>query len=259
MKKIRIITFGKNIFFSNNLLSILNLRNDFRIFGHLLNFYISAIYRQMYLFLSLEEILVGIEFGFLSFSFLKFKKNDRFYFLSLKYFFKNIKYLKKKLNNSNIKANSIETNSELLIRIWRESVLIILFVLKEKCIIYQKNKNPVKSKLETKRFCLLNFLSKIKKKNFFKFKIFRDLWQRGLIITCGIKFGATYLTYAGEISVVHASSSVIALEKSEFIYPQDLVSFGRVGTSTKKRCLLAFIKSNFCINYIGLKWNSDLP
>jgi tRNA-intron lyase len=102
-------------------------------------------------------------------------------------------------------------------------------------------------------------ITKIKSKNLFKYKIFRDLWQRGLIVTCGIKFGATYLIYAGEISIVHASSSVILMEPTDYIYPHEIISFGRVGTTTKKRCLLANISSNLLIVYIGLKWNNDLP
>ena len=105
----------------------------------------------------------------------------------------------------------------------------------------------------------MKFIDKIKQKNFINFKIFRDLWQRGLIITCGIKFGALYIIYAGEISIVHASSSIIMLEKNNNIYPYDIIPYGRVGTSTQKRCLLAFIKKNLSINYIGLKWNNDLP
>nr|UXY87997.1 putative tetrameric tRNA splicing endonuclease [Cryptomonas curvata] len=255
MKTIRIITSGHNNFFLNNLLSILILRSEFRIYGNLVVFYLSNILKKVYFFLSLEEVLLGIELGFLSLYTLIYNYKTEPCFVYLKYFFKNIKNLKKK------NINYTETKSEILIKLWRESIILVSSIFKKnrKNCIKKKQSCLCNLNKKNKKIFLMNFISELKQKSFVKFKIFRDLWQRGLIITCGIKFGASYIIYAGEISFVHASSSIIILEKSDNIYSHDLVPFGRIGTSTQKRCLLAYIKRNLSVNYIGLKWNNNLP
>jgi tRNA splicing endonuclease len=208
--------------------------------------------------LSSEEVLVGIEFGFLNLNILKYNYDIETNFLHLKFIFKNIKNMKKIIKKQKQNTNFTETKCEIIIRLWRESNLLISSIFEKIDNKFKKNKQNYLNMVNKKKI-LINVINRIKQKNFVNFKIFRDLWQRGLIVTCGIKFGALYITYAGEFSIVHASCSIIVLEKNDNIFPHDLICFGRIGTSIQKRCLLAFINTKFLVNYIGLKWNSDLP
>jgi tRNA-intron lyase len=253
MKHIKILAFGNSYFFSNNLLSILSLRNEFRIYGN-----ISTVFKQIYLILSIEEVLIGIEFGFLNLRRIRDKKKITPSFLIAKYIYGKFKNLKTLVYKE--KTFFTETKSEINIRLWREAITIISCTLKKKKFKFVKNKIKfLFSKNKTEEIYMNKLITEIKSENLLKYKIFRDLWQRGLIVTCGIKFGATYLIYAGEISIAHASSSVILMEPTHYIYPHEIISFGRVGTTTKKRCLLAKISSDLSIVYTGLKWNNDLP
>ena len=98
MKTIKIVKIGDNNFFLNNLSSILILRNEFRIYGNLVTFCKLNIFKQLFLILSTEEILLGIEFGFIDLNVLNYRHGIDPFFLPLECIFKNVKNLAKILN-----------------------------------------------------------------------------------------------------------------------------------------------------------------
>lgn len=91
--------------------------------------------------------------------------------------------------------------------------------------------------------------------------VFRDLYARGYYMSCGAKFGADFLAYAGEPLLFHAALAVIVMGPNDAISPHDVVALGRLGDSTKKRTVLAHIdeERGNAVRYIGVQWEESLP
>mmetsp|Transcript_733 Transcript_733/g.1919 ORF Transcript_733/g.1919 Transcript_733/m.1919 type:complete len:84 (-) Transcript_733:15-266(-) len=83
--------------------------------------------------------------------------------------------------------------------------------------------------------------------------------MRGFYIACGIKFGSSFLIYSNILDYVHSIGSIYVIDKFLKFSPNDLISFGRTGTTTKKITILAMISKHNTIRYIGFKWNPFLP
>ncbi|XP_050308442.1 uncharacterized protein LOC126744896 [Anthonomus grandis grandis] len=83
--------------------------------------------------------------------------------------------------------------------------------------------------------------------------VFQDLWEKGYFITNGEKFGGDFLVYFGDPVVHHAIFIVRCIELETTFLPKELVAFGRLGVSVKKRAVFASIK-NSNISYITLNW-----
>nr|UXY87498.1 putative tetrameric tRNA splicing endonuclease [Cryptomonas sp.] len=258
-RKLPIWTTGFNFFFSEDSSHILTLRNEFRVYGNLINISSSIFYQNFCAIFSVEEILIGIEFGFITIKKMEHREIWGSNYFCSKFLSNKIFNLKKKLMYRQRNTLNPESKSELIIRYWRETTFLNSKIFKKKSILNFNRIKFLNNTFREKVISLKSFIYKLKIKDFYKYEIFRDLWQRGFIIACGIKFGATYLIYAGEINEVHASSSIIVSEIPPYIYPSELISFGRVGTITKKRSLLASILEDLSVNYIGLKWNKYLP
>jgi tRNA-intron lyase len=88
--------------------------------------------------------------------------------------------------------------------------------------------------------------------------VFRDLYSKGYYMSCGAKFGADFLAYAGEPLLYHAALAVIVVHADDPVSPHDLVALGRLGDATKKRTVLAYIDGE-SIQYIGVQWEETLP
>lgn len=93
--------------------------------------------------------------------------------------------------------------------------------------------------------------------------VFSDLYDKGYAMSCGAKFGADFLAYAGDPLLVHASLAVIVMDEHEPISMLDVVALGRLGDSTKKRTVLAFVhhkpKQAHEVRYVGVQWEETLP
>ncbi|GJQ11874.1 hypothetical protein GpartN1_g3665.t1 [Galdieria partita] len=95
--------------------------------------------------------------------------------------------------------------------------------------------------------------------------VFHDLWRRGFYISSGVKFGADFLAYADDPILFHASLAVVVAEEDSEISPRDLVAFGRLGVSTKKKATLAYVTSikneeDFPqVSYLCIRWVETLP
>eukprot|EP00871_Galdieria_phlegrea_P000134 jgi/Galph1/1120/GphlegSOOS_G5799.1 len=107
--------------------------------------------------------------------------------------------------------------------------------------------------------------------------VFLDLWQRGFYLSSGVKFGADFLAYAGDPILFHASLAVSITERDAVMSPRDMVAFGRLGVSTRKRATLAYVeestedKNGICtcqlvvkctpyrVRYLCIRWCETLP
>jgi len=85
--------------------------------------------------------------------------------------------------------------------------------------------------------------------------VYADLWEKGCYITPGIKFGGDFLVYLGEPVAFHAIYIVRCVEdiRTEY-HTSEIVAFGRLGTSVKKKAVLASLSENGSVVYITLSW-----
>ncbi|XP_057670064.1 tRNA-splicing endonuclease subunit Sen34 [Diorhabda carinulata] len=86
-----------------------------------------------------------------------------------------------------------------------------------------------------------------------KSEIYSDLWERGYYITQGHKFGGDFLVYNGEPICHHAVFIIKCVECEENISPLEVIAFGRLGTSVKKRAVLASLTDSK-VSYITINW-----
>lgn len=93
--------------------------------------------------------------------------------------------------------------------------------------------------------------------------VFADLYDKGYAMSCGAKFGADFLAYAGDPLLVHASLAVIVMDEKESVSMLDVVALGRLGDSTKKRTVLAYVHGDvnaaYEVRYVGVQWEETLP
>lgn len=83
--------------------------------------------------------------------------------------------------------------------------------------------------------------------------IFKDLWERGYYITSGEKFGGHFLVYFGDPIAYHAIFIVKCVDSETNFSPTELISFGRLGVSVRKRAVLASIKNGSAC-YMTINW-----
>lgn len=86
-----------------------------------------------------------------------------------------------------------------------------------------------------------------------KFQTFKDLHDKGYYITGGAKFGGDFLVYFGDPICHHAIFIVKCVESEQMISTMEVVAFGRLGTSVKKRAVLASIMDEK-ICYLTINW-----
>mmetsp|Transcript_67005 Transcript_67005/g.139658 ORF Transcript_67005/g.139658 Transcript_67005/m.139658 type:complete len:265 (-) Transcript_67005:37-831(-) len=264
MKK-RIIIWN---FFSDNFLTIsigdiLILRSSFRIQGILVRKSFFDLENLIFLLLNTQEVLLGIETGFFTFKSLPFFESSKLKNLFFRFFFptKN----KEKLCTKSLISGSPRYCSKFLIRKWRETKSLLLNVTKRKnffpVLVFKKKKRFLRGINPSTPRCLSLKVSikSIRLSDFLSYIIYRDLWGRGFTVSCGLKFGASFLVYANSLELVHSFLSILVIPFSVFSNSHNLISFGRVGTITKKSTLLISLSEKGFIKYIGLKWNKNLP
>lgn len=86
-----------------------------------------------------------------------------------------------------------------------------------------------------------------------KCKVFCDLWEKGYYITGGSKFGGDYLVYKGDPLLYHALFIVKCMDVDKEILPREIVTFGRLGNSVKKKSVFASYVENV-VSYISVSW-----
>ncbi|KAG6611956.1 tRNA-intron endonuclease [Phytophthora cinnamomi] len=77
-----------------------------------------------------------------------------------------------------------------------------------------------------------------------RLRVFRDLWERGYVVTFGSKFGADFLIYKDNPKHAHAVALVVVKNYEEEFARVDVVSFCRVAKMVKKQLLFACVRDN---------------
>lgn len=83
--------------------------------------------------------------------------------------------------------------------------------------------------------------------------VYKDLWESGYYVTSGEKFGGDFLVYLGDPICFHAIFIVKCVDSDRTISPTELVAFGRLGVSVKKRAVLASLQDGR-VNYLTINW-----
>jgi tRNA-splicing endonuclease subunit Sen34 len=74
---------------------------------------------------------------------------------------------------------------------------------------------------------------------------FRKLWEEGMYLGQGIKFGGEFLVYPGDPLRYHSHFVTTTMAHPDrVIRPMELVAFGRLGTATKKAHLICCYDEN---------------
>lgn len=86
-----------------------------------------------------------------------------------------------------------------------------------------------------------------------RIQTFQDLHDKGYYLTDGAKFGGDFLVYFGDPICYHAIFIVKCIENEQKISTMEIVTFGRLGTSVKKRAVLAsVVDGQIC--YLTINW-----
>ncbi|KAF7322849.1 tRNA-splicing endonuclease subunit Sen34 [Mycena chlorophos] len=86
--------------------------------------------------------------------------------------------------------------------------------------------------------------------------VFRGLWEQGMFLGIGIKFGGDYLVYPGDPLRYHAHFSATVLDSpTAALTPMEIVAHGRLGTVTKKAHLLCgWDDEKKQASYLTIEW-----
>ncbi|NXT30393.1 SEN34 endonuclease, partial [Syrrhaptes paradoxus] len=91
-----------------------------------------------------------------------------------------------------------------------------------------------------------------------RFRVYRDLWGRGLHVTGGGKFGGDFLVYPGPPERFHAAAVALVPPPGAELPLGALVAAARLGTHVRKTLLLCSAPSGAGPAYTSVTWRSDL-
>eukprot|EP01132_Coremiostelium_polycephalum_P005040 gene5040-6271_t len=92
-----------------------------------------------------------------------------------------------------------------------------------------------------------------------KYCVFKDLWEKGLFISGGSKFGGTFLAYKGDPLLYHASFIVLVKQYHQEFKSLDIITSARLAVNVNKITLLASIDNNNSsddekVRYLSIQW-----
>ncbi|XP_042746788.1 tRNA-splicing endonuclease subunit Sen34 isoform X2 [Lagopus leucura] len=91
-----------------------------------------------------------------------------------------------------------------------------------------------------------------------RFRVYRDLWGRGLHLTAGGKFGGDFLVYPGPPPLFHAAAVALCPRSSAPLPLGALLSAARLGTAARKSLLLCAAPPGGACEYSALRWRRDM-
>jgi tRNA-intron endonuclease len=88
-----------------------------------------------------------------------------------------------------------------------------------------------------------------------KYAVYRDLREKGLVVTPGIKFGCDFAVYKHGPGVEHAPYMVSVKKAKSEMTATDIVKAGRLATTVRKRFIIAVPDlEKEKIRYLIFKW-----
>jgi tRNA-intron endonuclease len=88
-----------------------------------------------------------------------------------------------------------------------------------------------------------------------KYAVYKDLREKGLIVTPGVKFGCDFAVYKQGPGIEHAPYMVSVKSRKDEITPTEIVKAGRLATTVRKRFIIAVPDlENGKVEYLIFKW-----
>jgi tRNA-intron endonuclease len=85
-----------------------------------------------------------------------------------------------------------------------------------------------------------------------KYKVYKDLREKGFIVTPGVKYGSDFAVYEHGPGIDHAPY-IIQILRDDNITAEQIVRSGRLATTVRKSFILAIIEKEK-ISYLEFKW-----
>ncbi len=124
--------------------------------------------------------------------------------------------------------------------------------------VYLVEKGVLKVKTLDGRFLTLDELMEIGKRSYedfeAKYKVYRDLRDRGYVVRPGLKFGSDFSVYRYGPGIDHAPFLVTVFSRDTKLLGIDFVRAGRLATSVRKKWVLALILEDGSIRYFVFSW-----
>ncbi len=116
--------------------------------------------------------------------------------------------------------------------------------------------NIFSGKKEIEFDTLIKKMKKTDKKIEIKFRVFRDLRNKGYIVKSALKFGAEFRVYEKGVKPGedHAKWILYAAKENEQLSWHDFSAKNRVAHSTKKSLLLAIVDEEGDVSYYNVEW-----
>ncbi|MFH1327288.1 MAG: tRNA-intron lyase, partial [Candidatus Bathyarchaeota archaeon] len=88
-----------------------------------------------------------------------------------------------------------------------------------------------------------------------KYKVYKDLREKNLVVQPGIKFGCDFVVYEQGPGIDHAPFLIQVKNEDETLDAIEIVRAGRLATTVRKRFVVAIPgKRSKNINYLIFKW-----
>ncbi len=133
----------------------------------------------------------------------------------------------------------------------------IHYSLPEAIFLAEKGKTEIFS--GRKKIALKELMKKahrIDKRIYLKYKVFKDLRERGYVVKTALKFGADFRVYekGAKPGDKHAKWVVFADHESKRLTWHEFSAKNRVAHSTKKNLLLAIVDEEEDVSYYEVRW-----
>ncbi|MBR9690491.1 tRNA-intron lyase [Candidatus Woesearchaeota archaeon] len=121
---------------------------------------------------------------------------------------------------------------------------------KEKIVVLDGRKKPI----DTEKF--LKRAKTVEKNIWTRYKVFKNMRDRGYIVKTALKFGADFRVYDRGIKPGedHAKWVLYPVHESEVNTWYEFAAKNRVAHSTKKRLLIGIVDSEGDVTYYEIKW-----
>ena len=86
-----------------------------------------------------------------------------------------------------------------------------------------------------------------------KYKVYKDLRERGLVVTPGLKYGCDFAVYKHGPGIDHAPYVVQVEKLSNELGATDIVKAGRLASTVKKTFIIA-IEAKEQVDYLEFRW-----
>lgn len=134
----------------------------------------------------------------------------------------------------------------------------LMLDIMEGLYLYEKKRIEIidpKTKKAVKKKTLLDLARKTYKGFMLAYRVYKDLREKGYIVTPGIKFGADFAVYEHGPGIDHAPFIISVRTTKDMMGPFEVVRAGRLATTVRKQFIIAAPnKKSKQVDYLVFKW-----